>query len=213
MKGPSIAILEQTPGIVSGILVAATKEQMDWQPSADRWSISMVLAHLADVETHGFMQRFRAMAAEESPFLPSYNQLTLFATGNHFDGREQLDLFRDRRRSTLELLASLPESAAGRSGRHEELGVIQVGELLHESWILKRSLSDISLPAIDEAYEAGLKAGASGGKLLGAGQGGFLLLIAKPENHDRIQAALPGMMPLKVGINAPGSRVIFAQGD
>jgi D-glycero-alpha-D-manno-heptose-7-phosphate kinase len=89
----------------------------------------------------------------------------------------------------------------------------QFGELLHESWMLKRSLSDVSLPAIDEAYEAGLKAGASGGKLLGAGQGGFLLFIARPEHHDRIQAALPRMLPLKVGINAPGSRVIFAQGD
>jgi D-glycero-alpha-D-manno-heptose-7-phosphate kinase len=87
------------------------------------------------------------------------------------------------------------------------------GELLHESWVLKRSLSDVSLPAIDEAYEAGLAAGASGGKLLGAGQGGFLLFIAKPEYHARIQAALPGMVPLKVNINAPGSRVIFAQND
>jgi D-glycero-alpha-D-manno-heptose-7-phosphate kinase len=87
------------------------------------------------------------------------------------------------------------------------------GELLHESWMLKRSLSDVSLPAIDAAYEAGLAAGASGGKLLGAGQGGFLLFIAKPEYHCRIQAALPGMLPLKVNINAPGSRVIFAQRD
>jgi D-glycero-alpha-D-manno-heptose-7-phosphate kinase len=89
----------------------------------------------------------------------------------------------------------------------------QFGELLHESWILKRSLSDVSLPAIDDAYEAGLRAGASGGKLLGAGQGGFLLFIAKPDNHDRICKALPAMMPLKIDINAPGSRVIFAQGD
>jgi D-glycero-alpha-D-manno-heptose-7-phosphate kinase len=89
----------------------------------------------------------------------------------------------------------------------------QFGELLHESWMLKRSLSDISLPEIDDAYEAGLKAGAAGGKLLGAGQGGFLLFIAKPEYHENIQAALPRMLPLKVGINAPGSRVVFAQGD
>ncbi len=78
--------------------------------------------------------------------------------------------------------------------------------------MLKRSLSNVSLPAIDEAYEAGLNAGASGGKLLGAGQGGFLLFIAKPEYHDRIQAALPKMLPLKVGINAPGSRVYLRAG-
>jgi len=95
----------------------------------------------------------------------------------------------------------------------EGIPITDFGELLHASWMLKRNLSDISLPAIDDAYEAGLRAGATGGKLLGAGQGGFLLFIAKPEHHDRIQQALPGMLPLKVGINAPGSRVIFAQGD
>ena len=132
MKGPSVAILEHTPGILQSLLVAASREEMDWQPSPERWSISMVLAHLADVETHGFMQRFRAMVTEESPFLPSYDQHALFATGNRFDGPEQLELFRERRRSTLEWLAALPDSAADRSGRHEELGVIRVGELLHE---------------------------------------------------------------------------------
>lgn len=95
----------------------------------------------------------------------------------------------------------------------EGVPISQFGELLHESWMLKRSLSDISLPAIDEAYEAGMRAGATGGKLLGAGQGGFLLFIAEPKYHARIQAALPGMPPLKVGVNAPGSRVVFAQGD
>lgn len=95
----------------------------------------------------------------------------------------------------------------------ESMPIASFGELLHASWMLKRSLSDVSLPAIDCAYTAGLRAGATGGKLLGAGQGGFLLFIAKPENHARIQQALPHMLPLRVGINAPGSRVIFAQGD
>jgi D-glycero-alpha-D-manno-heptose-7-phosphate kinase len=79
--------------------------------------------------------------------------------------------------------------------------------------MLKRTLSDISLPVIDEAYVAGLRAGATGGKLLGAGQGGFLLFIAQPDKHERIQRALRDMLPLKVGINAPGSRVVFSQGD
>lgn len=95
------------------------------------------------------------------------------------------------------------------------LGSIMAPPLLslgHDVTVLD-TLSDIRLPAIDEAYEAGLKAGASGGKLLGAGQGGFLLFIGEPKDHARIQAALPGMLPLKVGVNAPGSRVVFAQGD
>jgi D-glycero-alpha-D-manno-heptose-7-phosphate kinase len=89
--------------------------------------------------------------------------------------------------------------------------ITRFGELLHQSWLLKRQLSDVSLPVIDEAYETGLRVGASGGKLLGAGKGGFLLFFAAPEHHDSIRAALPDMLSMQVGINAPGSRVIFAQ--
>jgi D-glycero-alpha-D-manno-heptose-7-phosphate kinase len=91
--------------------------------------------------------------------------------------------------------------------------ITKFGEMLHQNWMLKRSLGDVTLPVIDEAYETGTREGASGGKLLGAGQGGFLLFIARPEFHSRIRAALPHMLPMTVGINAPGSRVIFAQGN
>ena len=132
MKSPNIAILKQTPGILRGLLVAVTEEQMEWQPTPDRWSISMVLAHLADVEVHGFVQRFHAMVTEESPLLPSYDQLALFASGARFDGAEQLEVFTGRRKQTLAWLDSLPEDAVGRVGRHEELGTITFRELLHE---------------------------------------------------------------------------------
>src|SRR3989344_5336824 len=61
------------------------------------------------------------------------------------------------------------------------------GKLLHQSWQLKRSLSSkISNPAIDEIYALGIKAGAIGGKLLGAGGGGFMLFFAPPERHKKI---------------------------
>jgi D-glycero-alpha-D-manno-heptose-7-phosphate kinase len=91
--------------------------------------------------------------------------------------------------------------------------ILKFGELLHETWQLKRQLADVTLPVIDKAYEIGRRQGAVGGKLLGAGQGGFLLFVAEPECHDRIRSALPHMTPLQVKINAPGSRVIFAQGN
>jgi D-glycero-alpha-D-manno-heptose-7-phosphate kinase len=89
--------------------------------------------------------------------------------------------------------------------------VDEFGQLLHEGWRLKRSMSDVSLPAIDEAYDLGRRAGATGGKLLGAGRGGFLLFVAAPETHDEVLAALGRPAHLRFGINAPGSRVIFAQ--
>jgi len=84
------------------------------------------------------------------------------------------------------------------------------GELLHQGWELKKSLSSVTLPEIDAMYQIGLESGAWGGKILGAGQGGFLLLLAPPDRHEEIQAAMPDVRMLRVGINAPGCRIIFA---
>jgi D-glycero-alpha-D-manno-heptose-7-phosphate kinase len=88
--------------------------------------------------------------------------------------------------------------------------MVEFGSLLHDGWELKKQLSSVTLPEIDAMYETGLEAGAWGGKVLGAGQGGFLLLLAPPDRHEAIQAAMPDVRMLRVGINAPGSRVIFA---
>jgi len=141
--------------------------------------------------------------------------MLLMYTGIERDSFSVLQRQVERTEDNMDVLcrmSSLAEDGASCLA-DERIPITDFGELLHDSWMLKRSLSDLSLPLIDQAYEAGLRAGASGGKLLGAGQGGFLLFIAKPEHHERIQQALPRMLPLSVRINAPGSRVIFAQGD
>ena len=127
-----INLLGQTPRTLRELLAAATLEDLEWQPQPDRWSISMVLAHLADVEEKGFGSRFRAMAAEENPHLPAYDPLALFRTGATFDGLLELERFSVMRRSTLEWLGALPASFIGRTGRHEEMGSITFGQLLHE---------------------------------------------------------------------------------
>ena len=65
------------------------------------------------------------------------------------------------------------------------------GDLLNEGWKLKRTLaSGISNPAIDEAYETAMANGALGGKLLGAGGGGFLLFYCPPKDQERLRVAL-----------------------
>jgi D-glycero-alpha-D-manno-heptose-7-phosphate kinase len=65
------------------------------------------------------------------------------------------------------------------------------GKLLDEAWKYKRSLSSqVSTPEVDEIYQAAIEAGATGGKLLGAGGGGFLLLFVKPELRSRVQQRL-----------------------
>lgn len=125
-------ILEQTPNLLRAIVARATPEDLDWQPAPGRWSIGMVLAHLTDVEETGYASRFRAMAEQENPFLPAYDQLTLFRSRTKFDARAELDKFECQRRETLAWLKSLPDTVGTRSGRHEELGVLTFLQLLNE---------------------------------------------------------------------------------
>ena len=82
--------------------------------------------------------------------------------------------------------------------------------LLHEGWELKRSLGcGISNDQVNEWYEAARRAGAVGGKLLGAGGGGFLLLVAPPWRHRAIREALGRPRELPFRIARHGSRHIF----
>lgn len=86
------------------------------------------------------------------------------------------------------------------------------GKLLHESWKLKRSLSDkISTSQIDEIYSAARRHGAIGGKLLGAGGGGFVLLFAKPQDQAKIKRALKKFLFIPVKFEDQGSQIIVYQ--
>jgi len=85
------------------------------------------------------------------------------------------------------------------------------GELLHRTWIAKRSLDGvISNPEIDQMYRMGREAGAWGGKLLGAGSGGFMLFFAPPDFHPNLEKTFANHQVLKMNINAPGSQIIFS---
>jgi len=84
------------------------------------------------------------------------------------------------------------------------------GKLLHESWMLKRSLADgVTTPEIDQIYEAGRNAGAIGGKLIGAGGGGFILLFAKPETHKLIREKLKKLITVPFRLESNGSQIVF----
>ena len=87
----------------------------------------------------------------------------------------------------------------------------EFGELLHRAWEAKRGLDrGVSNDEIDEIYAEGRKAGAWGGKLLGAGGGGFMLFFAPPETHAKLRHVFAGRQLLNVKINAPGSQIIFS---
>lgn len=84
------------------------------------------------------------------------------------------------------------------------------GELLHESWMLKRQISDKISPAfIDEIYAKARAAGAIGGKLLGAGGGGFMLFFVNPEDKHKVCAALKDILLVPFEFEGSGSQIIF----
>ncbi len=96
----------------------------------------------------------------------------------------------------------------------ENAPILGVGELLHHAWELKKTLSGgITTPAIDKAYSVARNAGAIGGKILGAGGRGFLLLFAEPEYHSKIRAKLAALQEVHFHFSQDGSRIIFQASD
>ena len=87
-----------------------------------------------------------------------------------------------------------------------------IGPILHEGWLEKKKLAAaISTSGIDSLYERALRSGAAGGKVLGAGGGGFLLLYASPEHHDCILNALPELRPVPFRFEPQGSKIIYVE--
>lgn len=85
----------------------------------------------------------------------------------------------------------------------------EFGRLLNENWILKRDLgSKITSPQINTWYDRALSAGALGGKLCGAGGGGFLLFLAEQDMHDNVTNALADLQRLDVELDPHGSRIL-----
>jgi len=84
------------------------------------------------------------------------------------------------------------------------------GEIIHENWELKRSLSSaISTGPIDNWYDRGRRAGAVGGKLLGAGSGGFMMFYAPREQHEAIARELKELRRMDFRFEQQGSKIIF----
>lgn len=86
----------------------------------------------------------------------------------------------------------------------------EFGKLLDRGWKIKRTLApQITNPKIDAIYEAGRKAGALGGKLLGAGNGGFMLFFADPGTHKKIKDKLGKLLCVPIGFDFMGSQIIY----
>jgi len=121
-------------------------------------------------------------------------------------------------------IENIPQKRAELSRMHEMVreavevlngdDFLKFGRLLDESWKLKRTLSDkISSAHIDDLYSTAIRAGAIGGKLLGAGGGGFVLFFVEPSRKEKVRHALKDLLEVPFKFENLGSQIIFYQPD
>ena len=134
---------------------------------------------------------------------------TGFARTASVIAQEQLDKIREQKiKKELSFMHQLAEHAL--SILVDSSHIDEFGKLLHESWILKRSMSQkISNEHIDSIYTAAIEAGALGGKILGAGGGGFMLIFAEPDKQERIRERLKDLLLVNFKFEEMGSQVVL----
>ncbi|MEM3101736.1 MAG: GHMP kinase [Candidatus Nitrosotenuis sp.] len=138
------------------------------------------------------------------------SNLLLFFTNKTRDAnlilREQMERTDDKRETLRRMKDDVPRlKYAIQDAKFDE-----VGRILHENWLLKKSIVDaISNHDIDEMYQRAIDAGALGGKLCGAGGGGFLLLYVPRDRQDNVRKAMRDYRELPFMLEQYGSRIIF----
>jgi D-glycero-alpha-D-manno-heptose-7-phosphate kinase len=163
-----------------------------------------------DVMPNGsFHVRPIPLGAERLAELESH--LLLFYTGvarNASDvAAAQIRAIADRSRELHEMRRLVDDAADVLSGKGS---IADFGRLLHDSWELKRRLSDqIAPPFVDDIYRRAMEAGALGGKLLGAGGGGFMLFFVRPKHQARVLQALSELLLVPIQLDWSGSQLIF----
>jgi D-glycero-alpha-D-manno-heptose-7-phosphate kinase len=114
----------------------------------------------------------------------------------------------EARRRQLRIMKELVDESVDILASGSDIGAF--GTLLHEAWQTKRGLSSqVSSPAVDALYEKARAAGALGGKLTGAGGGGFLLLFVEPRRQEAVARALGGLIHVPFEFESAGSQIIF----
>lgn len=141
------------------------------------------------------------------------DHLLVFYTGR---SRSAGDLLSEQTRKTAtdpriqQTLVKMMGLAADLKRELEQDNLAAFGEIMHANWVYKKSLVEgISDSEIDGWYASARRAGALGGKLLGAGRGGFLLFYAPPERHATIAHELSGLREVKFHFDRNGSQIVF----
>lgn len=138
------------------------------------------------------------------------NNLLLFYTGISRQASDILTEQKQNINSRRVILGEMKQLAQDATESLQAGKIDELGPLLHESWKMKRQLaSKVSNSVLDDMYQKARQAGATGGKITGAGGGGFLLLYCPMEKHAAVRNALSELSELTFKTNAGGSQVIF----
>lgn len=140
------------------------------------------------------------------------NNLMMFYTGLTHDANKILSEQSKNvasKEDKIQAQLKLCEMAKDLKQHFEEGDVDYLGRILKDSWEIKKSLSSgIANPLIDEIYDKAIKAGADGGKLLGAGGGGFMLFYVRPEHQQAVREALKDYLEVEFKIDYEGATII-----
>ncbi len=135
--------------------------------------------------------------------------LLLFSTGITRRASEILSKQKADTKSKADILHKIKEFAYSSRDALSSLDIRKFGELLHENWEYKKKMADnISNPEIDRYYNLAREAGAIGGKICGAGGGGFFLFYVEPEKQDKVRIALKDLKEWPINMESSGSRII-----
>lgn len=149
-----------------------------------------------------------ALAALTDSLFLVYTGVTRFASVT-LDEQMQLTKSGAVDRDLSHLLTLTDQAVEVLEGDDPDRMLNDLGAMLHEGWETKKRLSSkVSSPEIDALYTAAREAGALGGKLCGAGSGGFLLMLVPPERQLRFHEKLPGVAISRIGLDTIGSTIL-----
>ena len=136
--------------------------------------------------------------------------MMLFFTGQTRQSSTVMSAWRRSMEQKRAVLRRMRDQSDEVAARLESGDVDDLGPILHEAWELKKTISEgISSPEIDSMYEATLRAGATGGKLSGAGGGGFLLVFCPPERQEGVRRVLGSYRELKARLEPGGTQIVL----
>ncbi len=139
-----------------------------------------------------------------------HNKLMLFYTGLVRVSSTILGEQKSKTSTNLDVLDKMVDLARGLRDELVCNKIDEIGNILHEGWLLKKKLANgISTPQIDAYYEKARKAGAAGGKILGAGAGGFLLLYCDEKYQPKVREVLSDLKESPFKFEPQGSKIIY----